>query len=551
MPVIKIREETEQVVYPASGQSNAAVIPLFVSSVGIKDGYYYRADLKTTKFSKVATFEEAYNEFAIKDPKGVFTDKNYYMIKDLLSRGLEVLVKPVDLSSADDNMFPPVKHWDEEEGKYIIDEDNAVVLPLYSWVDPTFLSGYKRAIGSLSMSDDLAKYKYRTGEDIIGHESGETDLRPRFNYFDPKEGTVVDYHDFALTLQYLIIKGFYTELKDKTRFNFKFMTTGSYENVIADTSEIGYNTDEISTMINLCAALKEIDKNSGRGDAMVLVDFASEITKKDDKIYQAINILGDNLFLDNDVEKWKFADCTYPWVIKKAKTSVFDADTESVNISSEITPIEFTGSYAYLKAFADFLNADEANKSLDYMAIAGYARGSVGDSDDCTPIEDLGEIDMHLFQNDSFSAGYDDAPVLALTINPIIKCQDGMYRIWGNRIMLPLGKVNGEQVYADQVKDCNYFLNVRHLVCDIKKECYFASTRVSFEPNDDVTWFNFKSIVNPLLDNMVLNRGMEWYSWKRLPADSKGLMKAMLTIKPIEAVESFDITVFIRNTDEQ
>ena len=85
----------------------------------------------------------------------------------------------------------------------------------------------------------------------------------------------------------------------------------------------------------------------------------------------------------------------------------------------------------------------------------------------------------------------------------------------------------------------------------IKKECYFASTRVSFEPNDDVTWFNFKSIVNPLLDNMVLNRGMEWYSWKRLPADSKGLMKAMLTIKPIEAVESFDITVFIRNTDEQ
>lgn len=530
MPVIKIREETEQVVYPASGQSNAVVIPLFVVGIGIKDGYYYRADLKTTKFSKASIFEDAYEDFAIKDSAGVFVDKNYYMIKDLLSRGLEVWVKPVDLSSSD--LISPIV--DSITGEPSI---NPLLEDIFDW-------GSRKSFGE--------KESYRTGSDIIDEKVtiddkvGMIDLRPKVNSIDK-----LNYHDFAKILQYLINNGFYNELKDKTRFNFKFMTTGSYENVLEADTAIGYDTTEIRTMIELCASLKEIGKDSGRGDALVLVDFASEITKKDDKIYQAINILGDNCFLGDEIEKWKFANCTYPWVIKKVKTSVFDADTESVNISNEITPVEFTGSYAYLKAFTEFLNEDESNKSLDYMAIAGYARGTVGDSDDCTPIEDLGEIDMHLFQNDSFSAGYNDSPVLALTINPIIKCQDGMYRIWGNRVMLPLGKVNGEQVYADQVKDCNYFLNVRHLVCDIKKECYFASTRVSFEPNDDVTWFNFKSIVNPLLDNMVLNRGMEWYSWKRLPADSKGLMKAMLTIKPIEAVESFDITVFIRNTDEQ
>ena len=42
------------------------------------------------------------------------------------------------------------------------------------------------------------------------------------------------------------------------------------------------------------------------------------------------------------------------------------------------------------------------------------------------------------------------------------------------------------------------------------------------------------------------------YSWKRLDTNGvKGLIKAQVTVKPIEAVESFDITVFVKNTDEE
>ena len=79
-----------------------------------------------------------------------------------------------------------------------------------------------------------------------------------------------------------------------------------------------------------------------------------------------------------------------------------------------------------------------------------------------------------------------------------------------------------------------------------------ASDRVQFEPNDDITWINFLNIVNKLLDGMVNNRGLDWYTWKKLDTDGiKGLIKAVVTVKPIEAVESFDITVFVKNTDEE
>ena len=528
MPVIKIREETEQVVYPASGQSNAAVIPLFVTSIGIEtrednSQWYYRVDLKASKFTKVSDFEATYKDLAIRDKDGLLVDKNYYMIKDLLNRGLEIIVKPVDLSS--ETLFPTVLVEGDEEV-------NSLLENIFDW--------------NLRINN-WDKETYRTGSQLIGTElprdPEETDPyvdlnRPRVNPIsipdDNKNQILLNYHDLAKILDELISKqGFYNELRDKTRFNFKFLTTGSYENALVTNNDPEL---EVKTMVNICAALKDIDNQSGRGECFTLVDFSSDHIGED--FYQDLNSLYSGAFINNEVEYWKFTFCTYPWVIKKVVSETSEGNT------SKIIPLELTGSYAYLKAFADYISE---NPGLDYMAIAGYNRGTVGDVEDCTPVVDLGEIDMHILQNDSFST----QAVLPLTVNPIIKCHDGMYRIWGNRVMLPLDKANGEQIYSDQVKDCNYFLNVRHLVSDIKKECYFASTRVSFEPNDDVTWFNFKSIVNPLLDNMVLNRGMEWYSWKRLPADAKGLMKAMLTIKPIEAVESFDITVFIRNTDEQ
>ena len=67
--------------------------------------------------------------------------------------------------------------------------------------------------------------------------------------------------------------------------------------------------------------------------------------------------------------------------------------------------------------------------------------------------------------------------------------------------------------------------------------------RTTFEPNDDLTWVNFKSLCSRLLDQMQSGRGINWYSWRRVDVEEKATIKAVLTIKPIEAVEYFDITI--------
>ena len=93
------------------------------------------------------------------------------------------------------------------------------------------------------------------------------------------------------------------------------------------------------------------------------------------------------------------------------------------------------------------------------------------------------------------------------------------------------------------------FLNVRVLICDIKKQVYHAAMRVTFEPNDDIVWINFKTLASSPLERMKSGRGISWYKWTRDYTDQKGTLKATLTIRPIEAVESFDINVYLTDED--
>ena len=93
-------------------------------------------------------------------------------------------------------------------------------------------------------------------------------------------------------------------------------------------------------MVSLCAALKDIDNTTGRGDCFALIDFSSNHTSSD--LYTDLNDLYGNpgTFIDDQLEYWKFAFCTYPWVIKKVKLELVTGDT------NKIVPLELTGSYA-------------------------------------------------------------------------------------------------------------------------------------------------------------------------------------------------------------
>ena len=93
------------------------------------------------------------------------------------------------------------------------------------------------------------------------------------------------------------------------------------------------------------------------------------------------------------------------------------------------------------------------------------------------------------------------------------------------------------------------FLNVRLLLVFIHKAAFASSVQHMFEPNDDIVWLSFKQKVNELLDQMVSGRGIKWYKWYKIKPDKLGQIKAKLTIRPIEAVEAFDIVISMTDED--
>ena len=160
------------------------------------------------------------------------------------------------------------------------------------------------------------------------------------------------------------------------------------------------------------------------------------------------------------------------------------------------------------------------------MAASGVTRGMVPSL--VSPKEEITEGQMHYLQGDTgtINGGH---------VNPIMMVGSYGYKIWGNRT-----------TYVDAATDTFFkFLNVRMLLCDINKVLYTAAVRNTFEPNDDVTWINFKAMCSGVLDRMTSGRGLMWYRWQKEKSPQKATIKAKLIIRPIEAVETFELEIFL------
>ena len=93
------------------------------------------------------------------------------------------------------------------------------------------------------------------------------------------------------------------------------------------------------------------------------------------------------------------------------------------------------------------------------------------------------------------------------------------------------------------------YLNLRNLVCDVKKQCYQAARRYMFEQNSDILWINFKSFITPLLDKMKTSYGLSDYIIKKGAKSGKTKLYAEITLYPIYAVETIDVTISIQDED--
>jgi len=326
--------------------------------------------------------------------------------------------------------------------------------------------------------------------------------------------TVVPFEDAQKIIEEAIVeKGAYEEFKDRNNFNLKFITSGAYPNLgVVRYEEDSEGVHPISSAMH--TAISKIAE--ARADSVALFDLREDINSEIELLAELNNVQPE----EQDIYSASF----FPW-------ATFKTSAEGLNEVEYSLPAGF----AYLMAYAN-----SVKNNANWFAASGVIRGYVPKM--VKPNFKVGEHLMHILQGEENYTIGEVSKTLSVRINSIMDTGSYGNRIWGNRVYKP--KVS--EAVKDQYRE---FLNVRILICDIKKQVYHAAMRTSFEPNDDIVWINFKTLSGTLLDKMKSGRGLKWYKWEKEKSESLATIQAKLWIIPIEAVEAFDINVILTSEE--
>lgn len=329
----------------------------------------------------------------------------------------------------------------------------------------------------------------------------------------------------------------FEELRDRGTYNIKYITTGGYpiyefkRAVYPDATEstkiIGGNT-LVSEVLDICAAQVSEEgagDYTGRGDCIALIDHTNYANRTlYDKGTNATSVFGCVNKSNDDTEsllgfgdKLTFAAMFTPWC------------AYSVN-SISVGNISLPASYAYLTSLAT-----TSKVYSSWNAVAGVARGAVSNITNVLTTEILSNNIANKYQIDT-----EDAE--GISINGITRVKPYGQVIWGNRTL--------QNAYVDKGVTALGFLNIRSMICDIKKQVYTACKRYMFQENSEILWINFKATITPLLDQMCSGHGLETYTIRKGEGTSKTKLYAFITLKPIYAVETFDITITLTDDDD-
>ena len=114
--------------------------------------------------------------------------------------------------------------------------------------------------------------------------------------------------------------------------------------------------------------------------------------------------------------------------------------------------------------------------------------------------------------------------------------------LWGNRTANTLRAGDDDDLIASD------FLNIRQLCCTLKKQIYVACRQLTFDPNSEMLWINFKNKIRPILEKMKADQGIQDYEFVKIANAPKATLKAQIRIVPIEAVEDFEIDVMLEDS---
>ena len=508
MPKINIIEVEKITAAPLDITENVVFLPVVIDSNATvptgDDGSWIKPEDLIGKFKRYEDVSGFIKDFSNKFVKiGDNYERSYLLAKTYLNYGLKVVVYGVGYDkNADDktgsyvNKSQSVTGYDKDGILLVIDSGSKYVddtATLYNGDNE--VTTFTRNAGSqeqetitveLAVTNNVLKItNFNDTTDTINIDTVKFDELNEEDYIGSLVVKALD-GDTTASPQ---IPAALDELANKNLYNIKFITYGGYKS---------------GTAAGKTA--------SDRGDCLALIDLEegldykgleSKLKKSDDSSSSSSALSGN-----------KYSAVFFPWCH-------FELENTK-GTGNYLLP----GSVAYLLAYGVSVQNND-----NWMAASGVSRGAVPNL--VAPEFELTEGQMHFLQGD------DDKVSPSAYVNPIMMVGSYGYRIWGNRTM-----------DVDSGIDSYFkFLNIRMLLCDIKKTLYLASIRNTFEPNDDVTWINFKAMCAGLLDRMTSGRGLRWYRWKKEKSDKKAQIKATLTISPIEAVEYFDLLVYL--TDEE
>lgn len=288
------------------------------------------------------------------------------------------------------------------------------------------------------------------------------------------------------------------DLKDKGLYRIRFLSASGYDAVLKTTS------NSVNTYTSKGLQTTLINVALDRKDAIAIPDHQWNLAK-------------------GVVTKDTITD------VKSSGVSVATASSKGTMLSPwcEYTlssaRLIMPASFAYLEAFA---NAIQNNPT--WYATAGMLRGLISG----TPIAAYG--DNHIKQL---------TPRTGVSVNPItFKYVNGnaTVNIWGNRTLYN----------APSDLKASSFLNISQLVVDLQKQLYTSSVSNQFEPNSDRTWYNFKSQIDVLLNQMKSAQGIKGKKIIRLQPTAKAQLRALIKIVPIDAIEDFYLTIELADTLE-
>lgn len=293
----------------------------------------------------------------------------------------------------------------------------------------------------------------------------------------------------------------YEEFKDKFKYDIMFVTSSGYS---------GYDHDKNTSSI-LESAIRDLAES--RGDCIGFIDPPTEDMIDRASLTDPLAKITEDYLISNDTNS-SYLTASAPWC-----TTRNPADTSEI--------IKMAPSYFALTSIGR-----ASNDGFIWQPPAGVARATL--TDVIQPEYEIGDELQSRWQN-SYRG-----------INPIMNLRNYGYVMFGQRTLLqsPTGG-KGTSLEA---------LNVRLISCVIKKYIYEACTRLSFQNNTIRLWNEFKAIMNPKLENMKCNDGLDDYlvvmDERTVTADAEaaGRVPGYVIVSPFRAAEKFDIQFVLAPT---